>query len=137
MEKETVKSRIAARAQRTPINGRNVLTVTGKDPEYVYRIVNDAGDRIATFKEAGYELVESSSVKVGDRRLDNASAEGSKAQVSVGGGQKAFVMRIPKDWYEADQKAKQAEVDRLEQTMKQDALSKNDLRTGVFEVSRG
>lgn len=137
MEKETVKSRQAVRAQRTPINGRNVLTVTGKDPEYVYRIVNDAGDRIATFKEAGYELVESSSVKVGDRRLDNASAEGSKAQVSVGGGQKAFVMRIPKDWYEADQKAKQAEVDRLEQTMKQDALSKNDLRTGVFEVSRG
>lgn len=137
MEKETVKSRDTARAKRTPINGRNVLTVTGKDPAYVYRIVNDAGDRIAAFKDAGYELVDSKSVRIGDRRLDTPTAEGSKAQVSVGGGQKAFVMRIPKEWYEEDQKAKQVHVDALEQSIKQDALSKNDLRTGAqLEITR-
>ena len=125
------------RPKRTPINGRNVLTVTGKDPNYVYRIVNDVGDRIAMFKEAGYELVESDSVKVGDRRVNVASAEGSKAQVSVDKeGTKAFVMRIPKDWYEEDQRAKQATVNELEQTMKNEALAKNDLSTGKLEISR-
>lgn len=125
------------RPKRTPINGRNVLTVTGKDPNYVYRIVNDVGDRINMFKEAGYELVESDTVKVGDRRVNVASAEGSKAQVSVDKeGTKAFVMRIPKDWYEEDQKAKQEHVNELEQSIKKDALSKNELQTGKMEISR-
>ena len=133
VEKVTRKER----PKRTPINGRNVLTVTGKDPAYVYRIVNDVGDRISTFKEAGYELVESTDVKVGDRRLDSASAEGSKAQVSVDNvGTKAFVMRIPKDWYAEDQAAKQAHVNELEQTIKKEALSKNDLSSGKLEITR-
>ena len=126
-----------SRPQRTPITGRNVLTVTGKDPNYVYRIVNDVGDRIALFKEAGYELVDSDSVKVGDRRVNVASAEGSKAQVSVDReGTKAFVMRIPKEWYEEDQKAKQSQVDELEQSIKKDALSKNELQSGKMEILR-
>lgn len=125
-----------SRPKRTPINGRNVLTVTGKDPNYVYRIVNDVGDRIALFK-AGYELVDSDSVKVGDRRVNVASAEGSKAQVSVDReGTKAFVMRIPKEWYEEDQKAKQSQVDELEQSIKKDALSKNELQSGKMEILR-
>lgn len=125
------------RPKRTPINGRNILTVTGKDPDYVYRIVNDVGDRINMFKDAGYELVDSSSVTVGERRVDVASAEGSKAQVSVGrDGAKAFVMRIRKEWYEEDQKAKQVHVNELEQSMKQDALSKNELKTGKLEITR-
>lgn len=135
-ETATVKRAPRERTKRTPVNGRNVLTVEGKEPGYTYRIVNDVGDRINTFKEAGYELVDSKSVKVGDRRLNVASPEGSMAQVSVGGGQKAFVMRIPTDWYQEDQRAKQVHVDQLEQSMKQDALSKNDLRTGKLELTR-
>ena len=114
------------RPKRTPINGRNILTVQGKDPNYVYRIVNADGDRIAQFEEAGYELVEGKDVKVGDRRLDSASAEGSKAQVSVDReGKKAFVMRIRKEWYEEDQAVKAKHVDAIEQTMKEDAQRGN------------
>ena len=135
-ETATVKRAPRERTKRTPVNGRNVLTVEGKEPGYVYRIVNDVGDRINTFQEGGYELVESKAVKVGDRRLNNASAEGSKAQVSVGGGQKAFVMRIPKEWYDEDQLAKQTQINELENSMKQDALSKNDLRSGKLEITR-
>ncbi len=107
-----------SRVKRTPINGRNVLTVSGKEPGYVYRIVNDAGDRIAQFQEAGYELVDASTVKVGDRRLDVAKPDGSKAQVAVGGGQKAFVMRIREEWYKEDQVAKQEHVQELEKSIK-------------------
>jgi hypothetical protein len=126
-----------SRPKRTPINGRNILTVTGKDPNYVYRIVNDVGDRIAMFKEACYELVDSDSVKVGDRRVNVASAEGSKAQVSVDReGTKAFVMRIPKELYEEDQRAKQVHVDELEQSIKKEALSKNELQSGKMEILR-
>jgi hypothetical protein len=125
------------RPQRTPINGRNILTVSGKDPNYVYRIVNAVGDRIQQFEEAGYELVDNKDVKVGDRRVNNSSAEGSKAMVSVDKqGTKAYVMRIRKEWYEEDQLAKQAQVNDLEQSIKKDALANNDLRSGKLEITR-
>ncbi len=107
------------RPSRTPISGRNVLTVNGKEPGYSYRVVNDNGDRIAQFLDAGYELVDASTITVGDKRVNAATAEGSKAQVSVGKGDKAYVMRIKQDWFDEDQKAKQARVNELEESIKQ------------------
>lgn len=129
-------SETQVRPKRTPINKRDILSVKGKEPGYIYRIVNDTGDRIATFEEAGYELVDASSVSIGDKRINKASPEGSKAQVSVGRGQKAFLMRIKEEWYKEDQAAKQTEVNRLEQTMKQTALSNNELKNGKFEITK-
>lgn len=114
-----------SRQRRSSINGtRNVLTVKGQEAGYVYRIVNDTGDRIQQLQELGYELV--NDVQVGDRRVAVASKEGSPVQVSVGGGMKGYVMRIQKDWYDEDQKAKQARVDELEGTMKADAKNAAD-----------
>jgi hypothetical protein len=132
-EKEAIAKAPRGRTRRTPIGTRNVLTVAGKDPNYVYRIVNDSGDRINEFLEAGYELVPEDSVKVGDKRVNKASSEGSNAQISVGQGQKAFVMRIRKEWYQEDQAAKQERVDRLEATIKDKAL---DGTYGKLEISR-
>lgn len=125
------------RPKRTPINKRDILSVRGKEPGYHYRIVNDAGDRVQAFLDAGYELVEAKDVIIGDKRVNNATPEGSKAQVSVGAGQKAFLMRIKQDWYDEDQAAKQQEVKRLEQSMLQQALAQNDLRNGKIEISQG
>lgn len=119
--RQSLNSASAPAKRRTPINGRNVLTVEGKEPGYVYRIVNDTGDRVQQFLEAGYELVDAKSVRVGDRRVDKVTSEGSKAQVSVGGGDKAIVMRIKEEWYKEDQTAKQEHVNRLEETIKQTA----------------
>jgi hypothetical protein len=107
------------RPTRTPIGTRNVLSVKGKDDAFVYRVVNDTGDRIAQFQEAGYDFADAATHQVGDKRVGVASPEGSKAQISVGKGDKAFLMRIPKEYYEEDQLAKQVEVDRLEQSIKQ------------------
>lgn len=132
-EKEAIAKAPRGRTRRTPIGQRNVLTVTGKDPNYVYRIVNDSGDRIQSFLDAGYELVDEDSVRVGDKRVNKASAEGSKSQISVGQGQKAFVMRIRREWYEEDQLAKQKHVDQLEATIKEKAL---DGTYGKLEISR-
>jgi ribosomal 50S subunit-recycling heat shock protein len=83
--------------------------------------------------DAGYELVEADSVRVGDKRVNSATAEGSKAQLSVGQGQKAFVVRIKKEWYEEDQARKQEHVNQLEQATKAKAL---DGTYGKLEISR-
>lgn len=132
-EKEAIAKAPRGRTRRTAIEQRNVLTVAGKDPNYVYRIVNDSGDRINEFLDAGYELVDEDSVKVGDKRVNKASAEGTKSQISVGQGQKAFVMRIRKEWYDEDQAIKQQRVDQLEATIKEKAL---DGTYGKLEISR-
>ena len=125
----------AQRAKRTPVGTRNVLTVNGKEDGYVYRIVNDSGDRVAQFRDAGYEIVEASSVRVGDKRVNAATPEGSQAQVAVGGGAKAFVMRIKQEWHTEDQLAKQAQVNALEQSIKQKAAGAGDY--GSVSISVG
>lgn len=131
----TPNSASAQRPRRTPINGRNILTVSGKEPGYQYRIVNDEGDRIQQFLDAGYELVSADSVRVGDKRVNAATPEGSKAQVSVGkDGKKAFVMRIKDEFYKEDQQRKQAYVDELEQSIKQSASKAADY--GSVKIER-
>lgn len=127
---------VQERPKRTPLNKRDILSIKGKEPGYHYRIVNDTGDRINDLIEQGYELVNASDVRVGDKRVNSAAPEGSKAQVSVGGGQKAFVMRIKQEWFNEDQEAKQAEVRKLEQSMLQQALAQNDLRNGKLEITQ-
>lgn len=118
MTKETIAKSPSGRAKRTPIGQRNILTVANKDPNYVYRIVNDTGDRIAAFEDAGYVVVDNSEVRVGDKRVERVTAEGSKAQVSVGKGEKAFVMKILKEHYDEDQELKLQRVRKLEQSIK-------------------
>lgn len=132
--KEAIAKAPRGRTQRVPVGTRNVLTVAGKDANYEYRVINDSGDRVQEFLDAGYELVEKESIRVGDKRVNSASAEGSVSQISVGQGQKAFVVRIKKEWYEEDQAAKQTKVNALEDSTKAKAL---DGTYGKLEISRG
>ena len=110
------------RVKRTPIVGRNRISVKNKDDNFVYRIVNDVDDRIDAFKENGWEPVLAKDTQVGDKRVEGSGPSGSVAEISVGGGTKAVVMRIKREWYEEDQAAKAAHIDALEQSMKDDAL---------------
>lgn len=121
-QKEAIAKAPERRVRRTPIGQRNVLTLSGKEPGYVYRFVNDVGDRIQEFIDNGYEVVKGSKVSIGDKRLGTASAEGSAAQAAVGQGTKAIAMRIREDWYQEDQAAKQAYVKQTEDAMKGEAL---------------
>jgi hypothetical protein len=131
--KEAIAKVPSGRVQRTPVGTRNVLTVAGKEPGYEYRIINDSGDRVQEFLDAGYELVKENSVKVGDKRVNKSSSEGSVSQISVGQGQKAFVVRIKKEWYDEDQALKQQKVNELEAATKAKAL---DGTYGKLEISR-
>ena len=131
--KEAIAKVPSGRTQRVPVGTRNVLTVAGKDPGYAYRIINDSGDRVQEFMDAGYELVEKDSVRVGDKRVNSATPEGSINQVSVGQGQKGFVVRIRKEWYDEDQLRKQRQVNELERATKEKAL---DGTYGKLDITR-
>jgi len=114
-------------SRRSSINGtRNVLNISGKEPGFVYRVVNDVGDRIEQLKEIGYEIVEDSKVQVGDRRIANPTKEGSPVKVSVGGGVQGYVMRIRQEWKDEDQAKKDAHVDKIEQGLVRDAKEQSD-----------
>lgn len=128
--KENISKSPSGRVSRTPINSRNVLTVKGKDPAYEYRIVNDTADRIQQFQEAGYEIENASNVVIGDKRVNTPTPEGTKAQVSVGKGDKAYLMKQRKEDYADDQAAKIARTRQIEATMKQEATNAG----GKFEV---
>jgi hypothetical protein len=73
-------------------------------------------------------------MKVGDRRIANPTAEGSPVRTSVGGGIQAYVMRIPKEYYDEDQESKQSYINETEAAMKKDAIKGSDY--GKLEVGR-
>lgn len=125
MTKEAISKAPSGRPQRQPVGMRNRQKVRNSDPNYVERWVVDhdgTGDRIADFKLGGYEHVPSRVNSVGDSRVAEASPEGSIEQRSVGGGLKGYLMRIPRDLYEQDQKAKQASVNKTEEALKRPSL---------------
>ena len=132
-EKEAISKAPVGRVTRTPVSQRNVLTVKGKDPNYVYRVVNDVDDRVAQFLEGGYELVENETHDVGDKRVSQGTSIGSKKIFSVGQGVKGHLMRIRKEWYEEDQNRKQQFVDKQEASIKEKALDGN---YGKLEITR-
>lgn len=109
------------RPTRTPVSGaRDVLAVQNQDPNYVYRWVNDTEGRLEKFKAAGYEPV-TSDLEVGGKTVDRNSKLGSVITKSVGGKVTAVLMRIPREWYDEDQKAKQDQLDVSDKALRADS----------------
>jgi len=98
--------------KRIPLGTRNILTAP-KKPGFVRRFVNDKGDRIQTFKDAGWRAAEMAG-QVGDDKAGRATSMGSGATPSVGGGQRAVLMEIPEKYYKEDAKAKQDAIAKVE-----------------------
>lgn len=106
------------RTRRSPVGGaRDILTVYGKDPNFVYRWVRNDEGRVQWFKERGYEVVTDSQHQVGDKVVDSGSQLGSAITKHGGGTVKLVLMRIPKEWYDEDQAAKEDEIAATEKTM--------------------
>jgi hypothetical protein len=124
MQKEAIVKSPSGRIKR--IDARSgPLTVRGKEPGYVYRVVNDVDDRVESFKEAGYELVADKDVAVGVKRVNTPSVEGSVKRISVGAGIKGVLMRQREDFYTEDQTDKEARIKDLERSTKKEALDGN------------
>lgn len=122
------------RVQRRPLFQRGPQSITGdKDPNYVYRFVNDTGSRIHNFQQAGYEFVTDEQLTVGDSRIQDASEQGSGKKVISNDGTTSYLMRIKKEWYEEDQAAKAKQVNEQEAAMKQEA---SQAFTGSIKLSR-
>lgn len=105
------------RRERIPFGvPQSRLTVANKDPAFVYRWVNDDGrGRLDLAIQGGYEFVESEAgQKVGSGSADGNSDVGSRVSRIVGtnekgGGMRAYLMRIKREFYEEDQRRKQKE----------------------------
>ena len=105
----------SSRPKRVPIGTRNVLTF----PErvgYKRRVVSDVGDRIKQFEAAGYTIVREDIV-AGDPKAGSETKIGSAVNPRTGSETKGVLMEIRQEWYDEDQKAKQAEITRGERDM--------------------
>ena len=113
------------RKERVPVGGtRDILTVINKDPNYVYRWVMDLPGRVEKFKLGGYDVV-TDDLEVGQKTVDRESKVGSSV-TKLSGTNVLILMRIPKEWYDEDQGAKQDKVNALEESMQA------DLRRGII-----
>lgn len=110
------------RVVRKPLFQRGPQSISGdKDPNFVYRFVNDTGSRIDQMKQAGYEIVEDDNLIVGDARVSDPTSHGSGKRVISKDGTVSYLMRQKKEYYEEDQAAKQQHNDEIEAAMKQQA----------------
>lgn len=120
------------RPKRVPLHeqGRSVLTAPEKKG-FVRRIVNDVGPRIAKFIKAGWNVVEED-INLGESVDGSNQAIGSGARKGVGKGVTGVLMEIPKELYDADQRAKQARITKDENALKRKIKSNDSGEDGVY-----
>ena len=91
---------------------------------YVPRWINDEADRINAALNGGYEPVfKTDKLKAGQSGEDLNSDIGSWVSKVVdrhqdGTPKRAYLMKIKREWYEADQQAKQKEVDAVDEAIR-------------------
>jgi len=112
------------RAPRVPVSGnRDILTVDGKDPSFEYRWIIDtseSGQRIMKFNKAWWDLVENDGQHVvGEDMVYKSENVGSIIRQPAGGGKFYYLMRIPKEYFDADKKAKAKDIKERESAMTQ------------------
>lgn len=137
MTKDAIAKVPRTRPQRAKIGTKDRLVVHNKDSNYEYRFVNDVKNRVAIFKQNGWEVAPAADTQIGDVRVENPTSIGSAAAVPVGlvgeNAGTAVLMRIPKEWYEEDQAAKAKAIEASEQSMKEAIRSGHK---GQFEITR-
>lgn len=122
----------AERPTRTPVSGnRDILTVLGKDPDFVYRWVkdqNESGQRILTFLDAGYAFVQDGDIRVGQAMVYNSSNVGSIIRKPGGLNEYLYLMRVSREWYDEDQATKANGIKQGEEaiTRKRDPENQGD-----------
>jgi len=93
-------------SKRVPVGGNRLkLNVPEhlKNPEFVYRWVNDTGVNMQRYLDAGYEVVEDENMEVGEGSVESTRLPGKAVTKSVGRTREesntvAVLMRIHKDY---------------------------------------
>lgn len=106
------------RPKRVPINGsRDILNVKGIPPELHPCWVNDVDNNIERYQQAGYNFWSGEAV-VGDRKIDSDSPLGTGViSKNVGNSVTAFLMVVPVEYFNEDQKALQDEITEKERIL--------------------
>lgn len=127
------------RAQRRgrPDFGKGKMRLGAKiEPGFVGRWVNGDEARIAQLKERGYEFVDKPAAE------NNSDLGGSHQSVVVGSkadgsGRRDYLMQIPKEIYDEDQAAKQAQIDAKETAIRRKIPTNTGLAEGTSYVPKG
>lgn len=136
------------RPKRIPVSGnRDILTVIGKDPYFHYRWVldmSDSGERIQKFQMAGYEIVRTNEIEGhGQRQVDRPNDSDTivkkpSGTTEHGVPQYLYLMKIPYDFYNEDQKAKMRDIEEKESDMiRRMHPDHDDGRYGQVQIKRG
>jgi len=113
------------KVKRVPVSGmRDIMTVLNKEEGYAYRWVTDIdekGSRIYKYKRGGWEMspleTTEGEIIVGEEAVFRTENKEDIIRLHVGAGQFAYLMRIKKEWYDEDQKAKADAIDEVEATI--------------------
>jgi hypothetical protein len=114
--KESTSKAPSGRPQRKRVTSRNRLDIINKDPDKVYRLIDNDPARIYQFQQMGYEIQDVKQHLPGAERVDAALIADNS--IPVGGGKRQVLVAINKDWYEEDQREKQKSVDESEAALK-------------------
>ena len=127
------------REARLPLGGmRSILAIEGEDPNYHYHWAvddNENGNQIKRLVAAGYEFVShTEGIRVGEAQVFRTEGLGSLLRVPAGDGRYHFLMRIPNEFYEDDQKRNAEQVNMTEQSITQARGS--DGEYGTVKINR-
>lgn len=126
------------RKERIPISGVRDIFNTSKYsiPDTLHACwVNDYN--VDRFLDAGYEFwTGQSGTQAGDKRIDSDTQIGSRVSKNVGNGVTGFLMVVPKEIWEEDQKSQNREVDEKESIMHRQIKS-GEGRYGKVTIDHG
>lgn len=109
--------------KRVPLGVPRQKMTTPSKPGYVRRWINDHNNRIQRAQQAGWEFVTDPNLHVGENVESGDRSDGSMKRMPVGtqeGGSPlyAYLMEIPREYYDEDQQAKQQKVDEIDAAIK-------------------
>lgn len=119
------------RSARVPLGVSRPKLAVPQRQGYVRRWVNDVEGRLGSAEQGGYQFVENKNFQIGAQDIDNENRDlGARVSrvVDKSTGMKAYLMEIPKEYHEEDQRIKMREVDETESAIKRGALDNNESR---------
>lgn len=113
------------RRERVPFStNRRRLALNKELDGFITRWFNDLDDRLQRAEDAGYQYVHRKEIgQVGDKDISNGNTDVNSRVSRVVGRQptgqpiRAYLMKIRKDWYEADQAKKEEVNARVDQAI--------------------
>jgi hypothetical protein len=112
---------------------KNILGVTGIRPDFHACWVNEPN--VPRYLDAGYTFVEND-VAFGSYHVQQANPHGARYARNVGLGMIAYLMEIPKEYYESDRAKEMEDIALTEASMKRDARNQG-LDHGDLELLIG